>query len=196
MFFAVMNKKPILNNFPAEKIQMDNLIVDQALPVGSIDSFDPVLLIHHGFDYIESESHPRYYGVGPHPHRGFSPITFVIRGDVHHRDSRGNSSIVSEGGLQWMDAAMGITHSERPSKVLATRGGPLEIVQCWLNLPAEKKFDQPRYIAVAANEVPTYISSDNLAELKIYAGNQFELRGPITPKIAFEAYRLDIKKGG
>jgi hypothetical protein len=47
-------------------------------------------------------------GVGPHPHRGFSPVTFIFKGGVHHRDSRGNDSVIYAGGAQWMNAGMGI----------------------------------------------------------------------------------------
>ncbi|MCB9241824.1 MAG: pirin family protein [Flavobacteriales bacterium] len=188
--------KEVVAQHPAQKIQMDQLMVDQALPVADLDQWDPVLLIHHGFDYLEAGWHPRQSGVGPHPHRGFSPITFVIRGDVHHRDSRGNSSVVKAGGMQWMDAGMGITHSERPSAEFAETGGPMEIVQCWINLPAAKKMEQPRYQAIQDIDVPTYHTSDQLAELRVYAGNQWGLTGPVQPRLPFEAYRIDLKKGG
>ena len=122
---------------------MGGIPVLQPLPTTSVERIDPFLLLHHHAGMVEPGNHPRMVGVGPHPHRGFSPVTFIFKGDVHHRDSRGNSSIVKAGGVQWMNAGMGIIHSERPSKEFAEKGGEQEIIQLWINTPAAQKMKEP-----------------------------------------------------
>ena len=82
-------------------------------------------------------------GVGPHPHRGFSPVTFVFEGAVEHRDSLGNRATVTKGGTQWMHAGKAITHSERPSKTIAEEGGLQEFIQFWVNTPSYTKWKRP-----------------------------------------------------
>ena len=138
---------------PSIPVDMGGIEVLQPLPTVQVEQLDPFLLLHHHAGEIEPGSQPRYLGVGPHPHRGFSPVTFIFKGDVHHRDSRGNSSIVKAGGVQWMDAGMGIIHSERPSSALAENGGTQEIVQIWINLPSTLKMSQPLYKAVQQEEM-------------------------------------------
>ena len=97
---------------------MGGIPVLQPLPTFKVEQIDPFLLLHHASATVPAGIRPNDAGVGPHPHRGFSPVTFVFKGDVHHRDSRGNSQIVSAGGVQWMNAGMGIIHSEVPSIML------------------------------------------------------------------------------
>ncbi len=140
----------------SQKINMGGIILDQPLPVGDLQSIDPFLLIHHWEDKLPGDQRQREVGVGPHPHRGFSPVTMIYAGDIHHRDSFGNDSIVKAGGVQWMVAGKGVTHSERPSQELAADGGDFEIIQFWVNLPASEKMAQPAYFPLQANEIPTY----------------------------------------
>ena len=78
-------------------------------------------------------------GVGEHPHRGFETVTLVYAGEVEHRDSSGGGGIIGPGDVQWMTAASGIVHDEFHSRDFARRGGPFEMVQLWVNLPAKDK---------------------------------------------------------
>ena len=120
----------------AQKVNMGGHILDQPLPVNGIDQIDPFLLIHHWKRNMKGGDSQKDVGVGPHPHRGFSPVTFVFEGAVEHRDSLGNRATVTKGGTQWMHAGKGITHSERPSKTIAEEGGLQEFIQFWVNTPA------------------------------------------------------------
>ena len=103
--------------------------VRRPFPTAQLDQIDPFLLIHHHANHMPAGTDRWNAGVGPHPHRGFSPVTFMWSGGVHHRDSRGNNSVVDDGGVQWMDAGLGIIHSERPPAKLAEEGGMQEIIQ-------------------------------------------------------------------
>ena len=85
----------------AEEVDMGGMPVRQPLPTQNVEAIDPFLLLHCGTIDVPEDIDPKHAGVGPHPHRGFSPVTFVFEGAVHHRDSRGNSSIIGAGGTQW-----------------------------------------------------------------------------------------------
>ncbi|MDE2603603.1 MAG: pirin family protein, partial [Bradyrhizobium sp.] len=75
-------------------------------------------------------------GVGSHPHRGFETVTIVYKGEVEHRDSTGKGGVIGPGDVQWMTAAGGILHKEFHSETFTRQGGPFEMVQLWVNLPA------------------------------------------------------------
>ena len=93
-----MTLRTIQKVYNSQKVNMGGIILDQPLPQRDLDSIDPVLLIHHWSDTIPAGKDYKTAGVGPHPHRGFSPVTFIFKGGVHHRDSTGISGIIYEGG--------------------------------------------------------------------------------------------------
>jgi redox-sensitive bicupin YhaK (pirin superfamily) len=115
-------------------------------------------------------------GVGPHPHRGFSPVTFVFEGAVEHRDSLGNRATVTKGGTQWMHAGKGITHSERPSKAIAEKGGLQEFIQFWVNTPASYKMEAPYYIPISDEDTPKV--HKGAVEIGVVAGAFENKNGP------------------
>ena len=84
---------PLKMIIPAEKVDMGGFLINQPLPHYSKDYVDPFLLIHHGLDTLKGGQKQKDTGIGPHPHRGFSPVTIIFKGEVHHRDSRGNSRL-------------------------------------------------------------------------------------------------------
>ena len=138
---------------PAFEVMMGDMPIRQPLPTQSVDKVDPFLLLHHHTAEIPSGTDRWNAGVGPHPHRGFSPVTFIYQGGVHHRDSRGNNSVVGAGGVQWMDVGLGIIHSERPPAQLCEEGGTQEIIQIWINSPADKKMLEPNYYPFQQEEL-------------------------------------------
>src|SRR5688500_15714265 len=105
-----MKNRTVKNLLHAEMIDMEGMSVRQPFPTLKMQQLDPFLLLHHADNIIEPDMRPSHSGVGPHPHRGFSPVTFIFRGGVHHRDSRGNDSVVYAAGAQWMNAGMGLIH--------------------------------------------------------------------------------------
>ncbi len=179
----------------ADMVDMGGIPVRQPMPTAFIERVDPFLLLHHHTGYIAEGSYQREVGVGPHPHRGFSPVTFIIKGDVHHRDSRGNAAVVKVGGVQWMDAGMGIMHSERPSVEFAAKGGEQEIVQLWVNTPAEHKMDQPNYQALNKEDIPKISLENELGTIQVVAGTYQHVKGTAKAKPELIILRGDFKPG-
>lgn len=137
------NSLVVKHILPAIPFDMGGFPVKQALPTQQVQECDPFLLLHHAYNRYSQDRPAKIQGVGPHPHRGFSPVTFVVSGDVTHRDSRGHHQVAQQGDVQWMHAGMGVIHSERPSQALVDSGQPQEIVQLWVNSPAVKKCKFP-----------------------------------------------------
>ncbi len=164
-----MNKlRSIKQVVPAQKVNMGGHLLDQPLPVQGLEMVDPFLLIHHWKSVLPGGQNPRDVGVGPHPHRGFSPVTFIFKGNVEHRDSLGNHAVVNDGGTQWMFAGRGITHSERMSNELVENGGDLEFIQFWVNAPADKKMEQPFYKPISEEETP--LVEDDKSKIWVVSG--------------------------
>ncbi len=171
--------KKVTTVLPASPVNMGGIIVKQALPKQSVQQVDPFLLLHHA-TFTFNEFVPAIkQGIGPHPHRGFSPVTFVINGEVHHRDSRGNNQIAKKGEVQWMNAGAGIVHSERPSENLVKTKGKQEVIQLWVNSPANKKMEQPLYQFASEAAMPTFLSDDKRISHKLVAGTYNGLKSTL-----------------
>jgi len=175
-----MNKQ-VTHLIPAEDIDMGGIIVKQALPTQQVSNVGPFILLHHGTFEFTRDAPALQQGIGPHPHRGFSPVTLVIDGEVHHRDSFGHSQIASKGEVQWMNAGAGITHSERPSEALVHAGGQQEVIQLWINSPAAHKMTPPTYTYLSNDNLRTTKSADGAFTNKLVAGSYEGTRGNITP---------------
>ena len=172
---------------------MGGHLIDQPLPASGVDQFDPFLLIHHWKGRSEGGKNPAEEGVGPHPHRGFSPVTFVYEGSVQHRDSLGNNAIVRSGGTQWMHAGRGITHSERPDKDFAINGGIQEFIQFWVNTPSQHKMEEPYYLPLSDEDTPKIVEEDHT--FAVVAGKFNGIEGPAKTYSPQTLLRLTANKG-
>jgi len=177
-------------------MDMGGMPIRQPFPTTNVEQIDPFILLHHADIKVPVHTAPDDGGVGPHPHRGFSPVTFIFKGGVHHRDSRGNDNIVYAGGAQWMNAGMGVIHSERPPHDIHDIGGRQEIIQLWINTPASHKMDQPAYYPVAAGEAPRYTSTDEKVSVSVFAGNVLGVKGPIPSFTEVNAATINATAGG
>lgn len=175
---ATQNKH-VRHLIPAQDIDMGGITVKQALPTQNVRQVDPFLLLHHGQFSFTDAAPALHQGIGPHPHRGFTPVTFVIEGEVHHRDSRGNNQIAKKGEVQWMHAGAGIIHSERPSEDLVVGNGKQEVIQLWINSPAAKKMQPPNYQHIPEKEIPAELSADGVFTTKVVAGQYGDVVGKI-----------------
>lgn len=162
--------------------------IRQPFPTNNVEQIDPFLLLHH---HRTTAGEP-FEGVGAHPHRGFSPVSFIFEGSLRHQDSRGNDSIISDGGIQWMNAGMGIIHSERPVDVDAD----LELIQLWINTPVAHKMDQPLYVPVTAEEAGKFTSEDGLVKGSVFSGEVLGAKGKVNPLSPITAVTLHANKGG
>ena len=117
-------------------------------------------------------------GVGSHPHRGFETVTIVYEGEVEHRDSTGAGGVIRRGDVQWMTAAGGIIHEEFHSTDYAARGGPFEMVQLWVNLPAKDKMTPAHYQGITDAQIPVVALPDDAGKVRVIAGSFDDARGP------------------
>lgn len=155
------------------------LSVAQPLPVAALRYADPFILLHHaGPQYIEPTPNP--HKIEAHPHRGFEPVTFVYQGNVLHRDSLGNEGYIGAGEVQWITSGSGIIHEEGPTLDLARTGGNLELIQLWINLPADKKMMTPAYQELHKDQLSELSVLGGHGKLSIVAGELQGIGGPAT----------------
>jgi len=134
-------------------------------------------------------------GVGEHPHRGFETVTIVYQGEVEHRDSTGSGGRIGAGDVQWMTAASGILHEEFHSKAFARRGGTLEMVQLWVNLPAKDKMAAPRYQTLLRADIPVVDLPDSAGTLRVIAGEYAGHGGPARTFSPVDVWDLRLRQG-
>jgi len=190
-----MKSRKIKHILYGQPFNMGGMPIRQPIPSGDVEQVDPFLLLHHAEIKVPEHTPVEKAGVGPHPHRGFSPVTFIFKGGVHHRDSRGNDNVVYAGGTQWMNAGMGIVHSERPPKDIFEKGGVQEIIQLWINTPAKHKMDRPSYKPLTAENTPVYKSKDGLLKINVIAGELENIKGAIEPLSSINTFTAEFKKG-
>ena len=156
----------------------DGFPVRNMIPGAGVDEqLSPFLLL----DYLGPEQFPptnRRLGVGEHPHRGFETVTIMYHGKVAHRDSTGSGGVIGPGDVQWMTAASGIVHEELHEKEFAERGGLLEGIQLWVNLPKVFKMSPPRYQTLVSSAIPTVELDGGAGSLRVIAGEFHGTKGP------------------
>ncbi|MDQ6756704.1 MAG: pirin family protein [Bacteroidota bacterium] len=133
-------------------------------------------------------------GVGVHPHRGFETVTIAYHGKIAHHDSTGNSGVIGEGDVQWMTAASGVLHKEFHEQEFSKKGGPFQMIQLWINLPAKDKMSKPKYQAIANDKLGKY-QWDNAGVVEVIAGNFKGVKGAASTFTPIEMYNVKIKKG-
>jgi len=176
-------------------VDMGPIKLRQPIPTKNIENIDPFLLLHHYGPYdINEKNNP--FDLGPHPHRGFEPITFLLQGEQLHRDSLGNESVVKAGDVQWSTAGRGIIHSEGPTKSFVKKGGVLEGIQLWLNLPSEKKMIPAAYQHVEGEIFNVINSADEKITTQIIAGELDGIYGKIKTQTSVNVYMISGSKGG
>jgi redox-sensitive bicupin YhaK (pirin superfamily) len=134
-------------------------------------------------------------GVGSHPHRGFETVTIVYEGEVEHRDSTGEGGVIGPGDVQWMTAAGGILHKEFHSEAFSRQGGPLEMVQLWVNLPAKDKNAPPSYQTLLNRDIPSVELPGGAGALRVIAGEYAGARGPARTFTPIDVWDVRLKEG-
>ena len=155
---------------PAQRDDIADLTTRRPLPGPGIGMLDPFLFLnHHGPQTYP----PRNHGLpfGPHPHRGFETVTFILEGELAHHDSGGHESIIREGGVQWMTAGSGLVHAELSPESFKRQGGKLEILQLWVNLPSRLKMTPPRYTGLQRENIPAFPADAGRATVHLIAGH-------------------------
>jgi len=187
--------KTIQNSTASPLVNMGPIRLRQPLSSEGIENVDPFLLLHHYGPYAISEfNNP--FDLGPHPHRGFEPITLLFKGEQLHRDSLGNEMIVKAGGVQWTTAGRGIIHAEAPTKAFVKNGGDLEGIQLWLNLPAKDKMITPNYQHLEEEQIPKIFSKDKKVRLNVIAGHQQNEVGLIKTQTQVNVFTANANENG
>ena len=175
--------------------------VGDGFPVRSLFSYNamgqhisPFLLLDHaGPMKFEPSTKPR--GVGEHPHRGFETVTIVYEGEVEHRDSTGAGGKIGPGDVQWMTAAAGIIHEEFHSREFTNKGGTLEMVQLWVNLPAKDKMAAPGYQTLLDANIPVVTLPDGAGKVRVIAGEYAGHRGPAHTFTPIDVWDVRLSAG-
>ena len=153
----------------------------------------PFLLLDHlGPGKLEPKSKKK--GVNEHPHRGFETVTFVFAGELQHKDSTGGGGLIKRGDVQWMTAASGIQHIEQFSSEFRESGGPFEMVQLWVNLPAKDKMSAPRYQSLLNEDIPKIILDDQASYIRVVAGELNQTTGIAKTFTAMNVFDIHLVK--
>ncbi len=158
----------------APEVQMGPTTLRQAFPVAGLEQVDPFILLHH-FDFTKGPGEHEF-NVPPHPHRGFSPITYMYEGAVQHTDSLGNDKVIGDNEVQWINAGRGIIHGEKVGKAFAEKGGRFQGIQLWINTPKLNKMDPPSYQPITKEEI-VLMEKDGVA-LRLVSGSYEGKKGP------------------
>jgi len=134
-------------------------------------------------------------GVGSHPHRGFETVTIVYKGEVAHKDSTGQGGVIGPGDVQWMTAGSGILHEEFHAEGFAKNGGTLDMVQLWVNLPANLKMTKPAYQAILDQQIPAIELKHGEGVARIIAGDFDGHKGPAHTFTPMNLIDLKLRKG-
>ncbi len=170
----------------------DGFRVHNFFPSGYKIKMDPFYLLDYNAKLEFSPSNtPR--GVGVHPHRGFETVTIAYHGAVAHHDSAGNSGVIYPGDVQWMTAASGILHKEYHEDSYSKKGGPFQMVQLWVNLPAKYKMTAPKYQSVTHSEMANFELPNHEGKIEVIAGNYEGVKGSASTFTEIELYNLRLK---
>jgi redox-sensitive bicupin YhaK (pirin superfamily) len=135
-------------------------------------------------------------GVGAHPHRGFETVTIAYQGELEHRDSTGAGGRIGPGDVQWMTAASGILHEEFHSREFTRKGGTLQMIQLWVNLPARHKNAKPGYQTLHASQIPNVTLAQNAGTVRVIAGEFDGQNGPARTFTPINLWDVNLSAGG
>jgi hypothetical protein len=154
---------------------------------------DPFLLLDQmgPTDFAPHEAR----GFPPHPHRGFETVTYLLSGEMQHRDSWGNHGLLRPGDVQWMTAGSGLVHSEMPGQALLDKGGLLHGFQLWINLPRKDKMIAPRYQDTVSERIPVASNPEGTVTAKVVAGEAMGIKGVIDTRIPILYLHLTLAPG-
>jgi redox-sensitive bicupin YhaK (pirin superfamily) len=178
--------KKIQSIHTAPETMMGPIKIRQAFPLRGIEQVSPFILLHH-FDFTFLP-HENNFNVPPHPHRGFSPVTFLFEGSVEHEDSVGNKHVVYNNEVQWINAGRGIIHSEKADKAFIEKGGRSQGIQLWINTPKAEKMNPPSYQPITKNEI-VLIEKEGV-EFRLISGKYENKKGPAKSDVVTAMLRM------
>lgn len=185
----------VLRVHPAYRDDIGTLTTRRPLPGPGLDRLGAFLFLNHHGPQIFA---PGNDGLpfGPHPHRGFETVTFIVQGVLAHRDTAGHESVINAGGVQWMTAGSGLIHEEISPASFKRDGGPLEILQLWVNLPSQLKRTPPRYIGLQQNAIPKILAHAGRVTVNLISGTFHAKEGPVHSLTGVFMATVEAQAGG
>ncbi len=153
---------------------------------------DPFVLLDFAAERYFAPNSGAPHGVGQHPHKGFETVTIARQGEVAHRDSSGGGGTIQTGDVQWMTAGRGIVHEEFHSREFSAKGGPFEMVQLWVNLPAVHKNTPAAYQAIGTKEIPVLALPENSGSIRLIAGSYLDRLGPAKTFTEMNVWEVEL----
>jgi redox-sensitive bicupin YhaK (pirin superfamily) len=177
-----------------ETLEGAGFLVRRPFPKASFSEFDPFLLLDEMGPMMLAPNKAK--GAPDHPHRGFETVTYILSGQMEHKDSQGHSGKLSAGDVQWMTAGAGVVHSEMPSAEFQRTGGRLHGFQLWVNLPQQNKMMKPRYQEIPSASIPTATTDDGLVSVRVIAGEALGARAVIETVTPIMYLHFTLRPGG
>src|SRR5947208_8832187 len=176
-----------------ETLEGGGFLVRRPFPKAAFSDFDPFLLLDEmgPMDVAPGEAK----GAPDHPHRGFETVTYMLSGDMEHKDSSGHAGRLRSGDVQWMTAGAGVVHAEMPSADFMRTGGRMHGFQLWVNLPQRDKMITPRYQEIPSSRIPKATSADGLVSVSVIAGEAMGAKALIETRTPISYLHYRIKPG-
>ena len=184
--------RPVQRIVPTTRtLEGAGFVVRRPFPTIALADVDPFVLLDHlgPFDARPGEAK----GAPDHPHRGFETVTYILEGDLEHKDSAGNHGRLGPGDVQWMTAGAGVVHSEMPSEAVRRDGGRIHGVQLWVNLPRRAKMAKPRYQEIPAARIP-HVSKDGMT-VRVLAGEAYGASAVIETHTPILYFHVSLAEG-
>ena len=177
-----------------ETLEGGGFLVRRPFPKAAFSDFDPFLLLDEmgPMDVAPGEAK----GAPDHPHRGFETVTYMLSGDMEHKDSSGRAGRLRPGDVQWMTAGAGVVHAEMPSAEFMRTGGRMHGFQLWVNLPQRDKLIKPRYQEIPSSRIPNATSPDGLVSVSVIAGEAMGEKAVIETRTPIIYLHYSIAPGG
>src|SRR5712691_10657881 len=177
-----------------ETLEGGGFLVRRPFPKAAFSDFDPFLLLDEMGPMEVAPGEAK--GAPDHPHRGFETVTYLLSGDMEHKDSRGHAGRLRPGDVHWMTAGAGVIHAEMPSREFQRDGGRMHGFQLWVNLPSRDKMMNPRYQEISNSQIPKATSADGLVTVSVIAGGAMGQRAVIETRTPIIYLHYRIKPGG
>jgi hypothetical protein len=177
-----------------ETLEGGGFLVRRPFPKATFSEFDPFLLLDEMGPMEVAPGEAK--GAPDHPHRGFETVTYMLAGDMEHKDSSGHAGRLMAGDVQWMTAGAGVVHAEMPSREFARDGGLMHGFQLWVNLPKRDKMMNPRYQEIPKSQIPTATSADGLVRVSVIAGEAMGEKAVIETRTPIIYLHYRIQPGG
>jgi redox-sensitive bicupin YhaK (pirin superfamily) len=175
--------------------------VGNGFPVRSVFDYNglgrelsPFLLLDYAAPYPFPPGSGRR-GVGGHPHKGFETVTVAYQGELEHRDSSGGGGRIGAGDVQWMTAGNGIVHEEFHSREFTRQGGPLQMVQLWVNLRAQDKRAKPGYQTLLKAQIPNVELPEAAGTVRVIAGDYAGHKGAAKTFTPINLWDVNLRAG-